>query len=387
MPPAQDAAQPDDPARRAARLRAILESAVDAIVTIDEAGRVESFNPAGERLFGYAAAEVLGRSVNLLMPEPYASAHDDFLQSYLATGERRVIGIGREVVGRRKDGSTFPMHLAVGEARLPEGRLFTGIIHDLTERKRTEEALRAMTQQLWQAAKLAAVGELAAGLAHELNNPLATVSLRVESVLGQTPPDDPRRRALEVVDQELERMGHLIANLLQFSRRGQQRVSTLDLRDELAQTLDLVRHLLRNRGVAVREDVAPSLPTVHADRQLLRQVFLNLFTNAVDAMPQGGTLTVRARVARAGAAEGVEIEVADTGTGIPPEHLPKVFEPFFTTKEEGKGTGLGLAVCRRVVQEQGGSIEITSEPGRGTAVRVTLPLQGGSGRPTDEGEP
>jgi PAS domain S-box-containing protein len=397
----RDVTRQDDPSRREARLRAILESAVDAIVTIDATGRVESFNPAAERLFGYAAAEVIGRNVSVLMPEPYAAGHDRYLRRYLATGERRIIGIGREVVGRRKDGSTFPMHLSVGEAAAPDGRLFTGIIHDLTDRKRDEEALRAshreleraladlrakgdelnaMTQQLWQAAKLAAVGELAAGIAHELNNPLATVGLRVESILAQTPEGDPRRRPLEVVDQEVERMGHLVANLLSFSRRGQPRVSTLDLREELAKTLDLVRHLLRNRGVSAAEHLDPALPAVHADRQLLRQVFLNLFTNALDAMAQGGALTVRARPGRLGDSAAVTVEVADTGTGIPPEHLPRIFEPFFTTKEEGKGTGLGLAVCRRVVQEQGGVIEIESELGRGTTVRITLPVESGGGR-------
>jgi two-component system, LuxR family, sensor kinase FixL len=401
-----DPAGADDGSRRREdRLRAVLETAVDAVITIDRAGLVESFNPAAERMFGYAAAEVVGRNVRLLMPEPYQSRHDEYIARYLATGERKIIGIGREVVGRRKDGTTFPIDLAVGEAATPDGPFFTGIIRDLTDRKRTEEELRrsnarleealralegkneeirAMTQQLWQAAKLAAVGELAASIAHEVNNPLATVALRVESLLAQTPPDDPRRRLLEVVDQEVERMGNLVANLLQFSRRGRQRASTLDVRDELLGTLELVRHQFHTRRITLAQELAPVLPAVHADRQHLRQVFLNLFTNALDAMPQGGTLTLRAAAAPAA----VTVEVADTGVGIAPEHLPRVMEPFFTTKDEGKGTGLGLAVCRRIVQEHRGTIEISSEPGQGTRVRITLPAGGrGAGDDPSPGGP
>lgn len=386
----------DDARRREARLTAILDTAVDAIITIDEAGRIESFNPAAERLFGYPAGEVIGRNVNCLMPEPYASEHDCYLARYLATGDPRIIGIGREVLGRRKDGTTFPIDLAVGEAKTPHGRVFSGIVRDLTERKRAEgelrasnrnlegalaelrvknEEVKAMTQQLWQAAKLATLGELAASIAHELNNPLATVSLRVEALLTQTPADAPQRPLLEVVEQEVERMAGLVANLLQFSRRGQARASTVDIPEELLRTLDLVRHQLRNRRIEPAYEAVPGLPAFHGDRQALRQVFLNLLVNAIDAMPEGGTLTLRVFAERAAAGPRVlVVEVADTGVGIPDEHLAKVMEPFFTTKEEGKGTGLGLAVCRRLVHEHQGAIHLRSEVGRGTTVRVTLPV-------------
>jgi PAS domain S-box-containing protein len=390
----------DDTRRREARLKAILDTAVDAIITIDDAGRIESFNPAAERMFGYPAGEVVGSNVSCLMPEPYAAEHDRYLSRYLATGERRIIGIGREVLGRRKDGTTFPIDLAVGEADTPHGRVFSGIVRDLTGRKRAEEELRAsnqrleaalaelrakneevqgMTQQLWQAAKLATLGELAASIAHELNNPLATVSLRVEGLLAKTPADAPERPLLEVVEQEVERMAGLVANLLQFSRRGQPRASTVDIPDELRRTLDLVRHQLRNRRIELEHDAPPSLPAFHGDRQALRQVFLNLLVNAIDAMPEGGTLTLRTFVERPpGGPDRLVVEVADTGVGIPPEHLTKVMEPFFTTKEEGKGTGLGLAVCRRLVHEHRGEIRIGSEVGRGTTVRVALPVPSGA---------
>ncbi|MBY0514190.1 MAG: PAS domain S-box protein [Gemmataceae bacterium] len=383
-----------------ARADAILATAVDAVVVIDERGTVETFNPAAERIFGYAAAEVVGRNVKVLMPEPYRHEHDGYLENYLRTGQKRIIGIGREVVGRRKDGTVFPVELAVSEARLRDRRAFVGVVRDVSERKQAEESLResnrrleraladlqakgdevrAMSQQLWQAAKLAAVGELAASIAHELNNPLATVSLRVETLLGQTAADDPRRRPLEVVEQEVDRMADLVANLLQFSRRGQPRASTVDVADDLAKTLDLIQHHLRTRSIRVVQDLAPDVPVIQADRQQLRQVFLNLLTNASDAMPEGGTVTVRAGPGRLeDGRPGVVIEFADTGAGIRPEHLPKVMEPFFTTKEEGKGTGLGLAICRRAVQEHGGAISVASEVGKGTVVRVVLPLGSGT---------
>ncbi|MBX9582148.1 MAG: hypothetical protein K2X87_17725, partial [Gemmataceae bacterium] len=217
-----------------------------------------------------------------------------------------------------------------------------------------------------------------ASIAHELNNPLATVSLRVESVLARTPADDPRRASLEVVEQEVERMAGLVANLLQFSRRGQPRASTVDVGEDLAKTLELVQHHLRNRRVGVVQEFAPDVPAIQADRQLLRQVFLNVLTNAGDAMPEGGTLTLRiAPGSLEGGRRAVVVEFADTGVGIPADHLPRVMEPFFTTKDEGKGTGLGLAICRRAVQEHGGAIHITSDVGRGTTVRIALPVGGG----------
>jgi len=221
------------------------------------------------------------------------------------------------------------------------------------------------------------MGELAASVAHELNNPHGTVSLRIESLIGQVPADDPKRRELEVVEQEVERMGTLVASLLQFSRRGTPQISTVDVGEEIENTLELIHYLLRQRQITVQREFAPDVPMVPADRQQLRQLFLNLFTNACDAMPQGGALTIR--VSAAPAQHRVSIEIADTGTGIAPEDLPRVTEPFFTTKPEGKGTGLGLAICRRIVQEHNGTFEITSAgPGQGTTVRLTLPPQNNS---------
>jgi len=200
------------------------------------------------------------------------------------------------------------------------------------------------------------------------------VRLRIESVLAQTPEDDRRRRPLTIISQEAKRMGDLVGNLLQFSRQGSEQRSTVDVAEELRKSLELVDYHLRHRRIKVVRETAEDLPPIFADPQKLRQVFLNLLTNAADAMPDGGTITVRAALAESGAAPAVLIEFIDTGTGIDPEHLPHVLEPFYTTTEEGKGTGLGLAICRRVVQEHRGSIEIASALGKGTTVSLMLPV-------------
>jgi PAS domain S-box-containing protein len=377
------------------RTSSILSTVVDGVITINEAGLVQSFNPAAERIFGYRQDEVLGRNVSMLMPPPYAAEHDDYIRNYARTGVKKIIGIGREVQGRRKDGSVFPVDLAVSETKLNQERIFTGVVRDITERKRAQEALQqamrelqtrtdeaqAMTQQLWQTAKLATVGELAASIAHELNNPLATVSLRTESLLAQSPPDDPKRRLLEIIEQEVERMGLLVSNLLQFSRRGQDQVSSVNVHDELDKAVELIQHQLKQRKIEVVRQYASGLPFVFADRQKIRQVLLNLFTNANDAMAQGGSLTLRTGIeVIQGGRKAIRVEVNDTGHGIPPENLKRVMEPFFTTKEEGKGTGLGLAICRRIVQEHHGSMEIDSTQGQGTTVRLVLPVSNGQRR-------
>lgn len=284
------------------------------------------------------------------------------------------------------------------------------------ELEKVNDDLRLMSQQLWQASKLATMGELAASIAHELNNPMATVNLRIEALLAQIPPEDPKRRTLEVIEQEVDRMATLVANLLQFSRRSQAEFSTIDICKEINGTLELVFYHLRKHGISVRQEISADIPLIHADRQQLRQLFLNLFTNSSDAMPQGGSLTIRVYTQGAGGdgqgsdsgdlvsvetrnddflfpipdprplppaskkTDFVVVEIVDTGLGISPEVMSRVTEPFFTTKPEGKGTGLGLPICRRIVQEHNGLFEIFSEgvSGRGTVVRISLPVKNGT---------
>jgi PAS domain S-box-containing protein len=360
-----------------AKLDAVIRSAQDAIVILDADHQTTLFNPAAEQVFGYPAAQAAGAPVAQFLPDGLPA---DAAQA----------GPPREVAGRHADGRTVPLEMSASRTEVGGEAVHTLILRDVTERKRAEEQLRetaqqreqalaelrATTQQLWQAARLAGVGELAASIAHELNNPLGTVSLRVERVLSKTPADDPRRKALEVIDQEVERMAALVANLLQFSRAGRDQVSTVDVCEEVTKTIDLVAHHLRKKQVRVEPHFAPGVPPIHADRQQLRQVFLNLFTNAADAMPAGGRLVPHVRPGELpGPVPAVVVEIADTGAGIPSDLLARVFDPFFTTKEEGKGTGLGLAICKRIVDQHRGKLEIESAVGAGTTVRVTLPIR------------
>ncbi len=281
----------------------------------------------------------------------------------------------------RKDGQLIWINLTVSLVRDLQGapRYLIKLMEDITARKNAEAAMRvkndeiaAMTQQLWQTAKLATMGELAASVAHELNNPLAILSLRIESVLASLPETSPAQAELQVMEQEVERMASLVSNLLQFSRSGQRQISSLDVREEVDRTLELIQNHLLHRHISVHRDFPAHLPLIHADRQQLRQLFLNLFSNASDAMPGGGDLTIR--VMPASDKPQVEITITDTGIGIAAESLKKVIDPFFTTKPEGKGTGLGLAICRRIVEEHKGKMRITSPGlGQGTTISIAFP--------------
>lgn len=403
------------------QLAEILDITEDGIVTVDARQEIVLFNRGAATIFGYTPEEVVGQSLELLLPSRFRDPHREQVEGFgNAPAPARLMGERREVYGQRKDGSEFPAEVSISKFGTAEDRLFTAIVRDVTERKRYEasqheleqlraraelaesqaradaqlretssqreqalaslqtrtEELKATTQQLWQAARLAGVGELAASIAHELNNPLGTVSLRVEGVLAKTPLDDPRRKPLEVIQSEVERMAGLVANLLQFSRAGRDQVSTVDVCDEITKTIDLIAHHLRKRQIRVDTEFARGVPTIHADRQQLRQVFLNLFTNAADAMPSGGRLTPRVRPGQLpDGGPAIVIEVTDTGGGIPADLLSRVFDPFFTTKEEGKGTGLGLAICKRIVEQHHGKLAIESEIGKGTTLRVTLPIR------------
>lgn len=377
-------------------LEQVFETMPDAIVVVNRDGRILLVNTQAEKLFGYGREELMGQAVEMLVPERFRERHADHRTDYAATPNNRPMGLGLELTGRRKDGSEFPAEISLSPMKSPdEGLVIISAVRDVTERKRIEAAFRAkseeltaMAYQLEQVSKLTTVGGLAASIAHELNNPLATISLRIESLLAALASDDPNRRALEVVEQEVERMGRLVANLLQFTRHHQLRVSTLDVREELANTLALIGYCLRAQRISVVQDCAPEVPMIQADRWQLRQLFLNLLTNAADAMPQGGTLTIRVDVAASPApsptktATQIMVEFSDTGVGIAPDILPKLAEPFFTTKPEGKGTGLGLSICRRIVQAHGGILDISSELGRGTTVRITLSISDATNRAT-----
>lgn len=341
-----------------ARWRSIVESAVDGIVVIDAHGCIEAFNPAAERLFGYTEHEVLGRNVNILMPSPHREEHDSYLARYLATGEQRIIGIGREVAGLRRDGTLFPLHLSVGELTVGGERKFTGILHDLTGRVRLEEQLREQ-------AALVRLGEMAAVIAHEVRNPLAGVRGAIEVIGSRLPQDSNDAAVVKEIVARIDALNELMKDLLLFARPPQPHLALVHVADLVTTTADLLSGDPTVRGVRV--EVEGSAPPVMADAELLKIVFVNLLVNGAHAMQGRGLM----RVSVTSVDAICQIAFSDRGPGIPPEIREKIFTPFFTTKS--RGSGLGLSTSRRLIEAHSGRIDVVCPPGGGTTVIVQLP--------------
>lgn len=373
---ARTAAVAEDLRAREAHLRSILETIPDAVVVIDEAGLVRDFSTAAERQFGWRADEMLGRNVSMLMPSPYREAHDGYLQRYYRTGERRIIGVGRVVVGERKDGSTFPMELAVGEIGVGDGRFFTGFIRDLTERQRTEARLQELQGELVHVSRLTALGEMASALAHELNQPLSAIANYLKGSRMLLARDTiPHERVADAIDRaadEALRAGAIIRRLRDFVARGEteRRVESLPKLIEEAAALALVG--AKEHGIRVRYEFDPAVDLVLADKVQVQQVVLNLIRNAVDAMAEA---TARDLTVRLSPAEDMAlISVVDTGPGIASAAADHLFQPFFTTKRAGMG--VGLSICRTIIEAHGGRIWTEESPGGGATFRFTLPTVG-----------
>jgi PAS domain S-box-containing protein len=342
-----------------ARWRAVVESAVDGVIVIDARGRIEAFNPAAERLFGYAEAEVAGRNVNVLMPSPYHDEHDTYLSKYLATGQAKIIGIGREVTGLRKDGTTFPLQLSVGRIEIEGEYKFTGILHDLTVRVHMEKQLR-------EEAALARLGEMAAVIAHEVKNPLAGIRGAIE-IIGRRLPEASRHAPImtEIIGR-IDALNEMMQDLLLFARPPRPKPLPTDVVPLIASTADLLTRDPALRDVNVRID--GSAPPIAADAQMLKIVFQNLLVNSAHATDGRG----RIRVAVSAADASCHIAFSDDGPGIPEEMREKIFTPFFTTKS--RGSGLGLPTARRLVEAHNGRITIECPASGGTTVHITLPL-------------
>jgi two-component system sensor kinase FixL len=359
-----------------ARLRSILQTVPDAMVIIDEQGRIESLSATAERLFGYGAEELTGHNISALMPSPDRERHDGYLQRYLATGERRIIGIGRVVVGQRKDGTTFPMHLTVGELRTGERHHFTGFIRDLTDQQLTQSRLKELQSELTHMSRYTALGEMASTLAHEINQPLTAISNYLKGcqrLLGRADSPDPAllRDALGKAADQALRAGQIIRRLREFVARGEseRRIENLPKLIEDASTLALLG--AREGGIEVAFRLDPAAETVLADRIQIQQVLVNLIRNAIEAMLEAPPPR-RLQIATSRGADGlVEIEVADSGPGLAPEVMRSLFQPFVTTKR--KGMGLGLSICRTIVEAHGGKIGVAAPAeGSGTVFRFTL---------------
>jgi two-component system, LuxR family, sensor kinase FixL len=342
-----------------ARWRSIVESAVDAIVVIDAQGRIEAFNPAAEGLFGYSEEEVAGQNVNILMPPPYRDEHDGYLARYLTTGEHRIIGIGREVSGQRRDGSTFPLHLSVGEITVDGETRFTGILHDLSERVAIEKKLREQET-------LARLGEMAAVIAHEVKNPLAGIRGAIQ-IIGARMTAEPRDAAmLKEIVARIDALNELMKDLLLFARPPNPRPMLVDVVPLVSSTADLLTKDPALRGLRI--DVEGSGQTISADPEMLRIALQNLFINSAHAMQGHGTI----RVGISAADGNCRIAITDAGPGIKPEIRERIFTAFFTTK--ARGSGLGLPTTKRLIEAQRGTIQVDCPPSGGTVVTIELPI-------------
>ena len=362
-----------DLASREAHLSSILDTVPDAMIVIDENGIMQSFSSAAERLFGWTAGEAIGRNVKLLMPSPHREAHDGYLERYSRTHERRIIGFGRVVVGQRKDGSTFPMELSVGEMETADGKFFTGFVRDLTERQRTEARLQELQSELVHISRLTALGEMASALAHELNQPLSAIAnyLRGSVRLLDAEPI-PRERLTEALDKASEqtlRAGQIIRRLRDFVARGEteRRVESLPKLIEEAGALALVG--AKEHGVRVAFDLDPAVNLVLADKVQVQQVILNLIRNAIDAMEDSPRRELSISV-RPALDDLAQVTVTDTGPGISPEIAEQLFQPFITTKRHGMG--VGLSISRTIVEAHGGRIWAEPSPGGGATFHFTL---------------
>ncbi len=364
----------EDARYRQAQLQSILDTVPEAMVVIDHHGIMRSFSLTAERLFGWSAVEVVGKNVSMLMPPPYRQEHDSYLHRYLSTGERRIIGIGRIVVGERKDGSTFPMELAVGEAQLGSEKLFTGFIRDLTERRSQERRMQELQSELVHVSRLTAMGEMASSLAHELNQPLSAITSYLRgaaTLLKNEPVDRDRiRDALDRSSNQALRAGDIIKRLREFVAKGETDHALENPATLLEEAAALALVGAREQGVRVSLRCDPELPDIIVDKIQIQQVALNLIRNAIEAMETTSRreLTIGAR--RDG--EFAFFSISDTGAGISPEIAQHLFQPFITSK--ANGMGVGLSISRTIIESHGGRIAARPNEGGGTVFEFTLPF-------------
>jgi two-component system, LuxR family, sensor kinase FixL len=371
---------------RDTHLRSILDTVLDATVVIEKDGTIVSFNAAAVRQFGYAETEVSGQNVRILMPEPYRHEHDGYMHRYATTGEKRIIGVDRVVVGRRKDGSTFPMKLAVGEMRTGDKVFFTGFIRDLTEREESAARLEEIQGELARLARLNELGEMASTLAHELNQPLSAIANYVQGCSRLLRDMDDAlatrmREALQETARQSLRAGLIIKHLREFVTRGETEKAPEDIRKLVEEAGALALVGSRERGVRSVFDFAPGADMVMADRVQIQQVLTNLMRNAMEAMRESDHRELVVRTAPDGNGQ-VVVEVADTGPGISEEIAAQLFKPFVTTKPGGMG--VGLSISKRIVEAHRGEISVSRNQEGGATFRFTLPAIDNENRNDDQ---
>lgn len=360
--------------RAAERFRAVIDNAHDAIIAIDAQARIEMFNPAAERIFGYLASEVIGRNVNVLMPEPYHREHDGYVHNYLTTGKPRIIGTGREVEALHKDGHIFPIDLSVGEMRSNSGRGFIGVIRDNTDRAAAESRVRELTAELVHISRLSAMGQLSSSLAHELNQPLTAIMNYAEAAreileaAGSDVPPSVGDMLVKTVGQA-ERAGQIIRRLRSFVEKTAAERHPEELNKVVMEASNLATIGARVDGIRLHFELADNMDPIRIDKIQIQQVVVNLVRNAVEALRDTDRreLTIRTRAA----SNAQEVSVIDTGHGIPPEVSEKLFTPFMTTKKEGMG--IGLSISHSIIEAHEGEIWAEANPEGGTIFRFRLP--------------
>jgi two-component system, LuxR family, sensor kinase FixL len=360
---------------RESHLRSILDTVPDAMIVINGFGIMQSFSTAAERLFGYAEHEAIGKNVSELMPMPDQARHDGYLARYLSTGERHIIGIGRIVTGKRRDGTTFPMHLSIGEMQSAGEPYFTGFVRDLTEHQQTQARLQELQSELVHISRLTAMGEMASALAHELNQPLAAISNYMKGsrrlLAGSTDPNTSKiEHAMDRAAEQALRAGQIIRRLRDFVARGEseKRVESLSKLIEEAGALGLAG--AREQSIQLRFNLNPEFDLVLVDRVQIQQVLVNLFRNALEAMAQSPQRELTASNAKV-ADDMIEVEVSDTGPGFHDDVKANLFQTFFTTKETGMG--VGLSISRSIIEAHGGRMWAENNPAGGATFRFTLP--------------
>lgn len=363
-------------AERSMELETLLSTVLDAAIVIEDNGLIRSINPAARAQFGYEPDEVIGRNVSMLMPEPYRSQHDGYLKRYLRTGKRRIIGTDRVVVGARKDGTTFPMKLAVGEMALNDGRHFIGFIRDLTAMEETASRLHQSQNEVARLARYNELGEMASTLAHELNQPLAAVANYVQGAQRMLANEtDPKlvqlRSAMQETANQALRAGDIIRHLREFVTRGDAEMEPSEVKTLIEEASALALAGSRESGVRTYFELSET-PLVLANRIQIEQVLVNLIRNAMEAMRDSETKVL---IVRTRSLEGfVSVEINDTGPGIPSEIEERLFQPFVTGKPGGMG--IGLSIAKRIVEAHGGTISVAARPGGGTVFSFTLPVLG-----------
>jgi PAS domain S-box-containing protein len=359
--------------RSEATARAVLDSASEGILLIDATGRITLVNPAAERMFGYDPTELLGQSLEILLPERVRDAHLEHRARYFAGPRVRPMGSGLDLAGRRKDGTEFPVEISLSYVRTPEAMSAMALITDITERKRAEAELRRQRETVYQTEKLAALGTLSAGIAHEMNNPLGIITSRIEIMLLDAEENGLPAQMLEdlqVLHRATQRVARIATNLRSFGRQTPREHAPVYLNAVVQETLLLMQKPLEVDGISLVTSLDPGLVPILGDASTLQQVLLNLVTNAREAMESGGEIRIETgRLAER--PDWVRVVIADTGPGISPEELSKVFDPFFTTKKTG--TGLGLSVSYGIVQDHHGTVDVQSVPGRGTTFILAFP--------------